>query len=339
QTQAQVYLTQLQKLHSRTPNKTIHLRSRLAEALILKASMRTRNRVKAEQLLMQVAEEDVIDYEITVEALLNICELFLTELQISNDPEVLNEIPNYLNRLQDIAQQQNSYWLLAETYWFQSKIALLNLDIREARRLLTQAQTIADKWGLRRLAIKISSDHDSLLEQLSKWDELKLRDAPLAERTKLARSKEFIEQVIRKKMAEIPVLPEEESIMLLILDKTGLTRFSKTFKSKSVVDDQLIGGFLSAIQSFSKHIFERTLDRIKLEKFTLLLKSEEPLQICYVLKGQTYTAQEKLARFIQRLRTTHPLWDTLTNPKNISRVLKASDQSLLEEMITQIFHS
>ncbi|MHA2293744.1 MAG: tetratricopeptide repeat protein, partial [Candidatus Hodarchaeales archaeon] len=91
QTRAQAYLNQLQQLHVRTPNKKIHLRSQLAEALVLKRSKRMRDKVQAQVLLNQIVNEEDIWFEWTALAIINYCDLLLFEVKSFGDPEVWTE--------------------------------------------------------------------------------------------------------------------------------------------------------------------------------------------------------------------------------------------------------
>jgi hypothetical protein len=80
--------------------------------------------------------------------------------------------------------------LITEIKLLQSRLALLSFDIKSARKLLSEAQHIADKYGLNRLSIKISNEHDKLLEQIDIWENLKNTDSPLSEYLKLAHLEE-----------------------------------------------------------------------------------------------------------------------------------------------------
>ncbi|MFX0092557.1 MAG: tetratricopeptide repeat protein [Candidatus Hodarchaeota archaeon] len=335
---ARQYLEYLQKINDTENIKLISQYSRVAEALVLKTSLRTRNQVKATDLLEQVMEEEIVDHEVTIITLLNLCDLLLIELKTSGNTEILPEVKSLTQQLLEIARQQNSFSLLAETYLLQTKLALMDLNIQEARRLLTQSQLIAEEKGLHRLAIKISNEHDSILDQLNKWEDLIERRASLTERANLARVDEQMERMLHQRGVEILELPEEEPVMFLILDDRGITLFSKSFSSQSTVDDQLIGGFLNAIQIFSTQIFDQMLDRVKLEEFTLLMKAEEPFQLCYVFKGQTYTAQQKLTRFIQVLRNT-VLWNSLLKFSQEGRALESTTHSSLEDLLKEVFNN
>ncbi|MFX0066458.1 MAG: tetratricopeptide repeat protein [Candidatus Hermodarchaeota archaeon] len=200
QPQAQTYLDQLQQLQARTPNKKIHLLSRLAEALVLKQSPRMTQKSQAQMILEEITNEDIIDFERTALALVHLCDLLLFELKTSGQPEVLQEVNALTQRLLESAKQQHSYWLLTETYVLQSRLALLDLDFQRGQRLLDQAQLLAEEKGLQRLAIKISSEQDQFQVQLAQWEQLLARQAPLKERLELAQLETQLMRMVQKQV-------------------------------------------------------------------------------------------------------------------------------------------
>ncbi|MFX0091033.1 MAG: tetratricopeptide repeat protein [Candidatus Hodarchaeota archaeon] len=333
---AQRYLQRLYQYNEKKENKIVNQFYQVAEALVLKMSTRSRKRVKAEELLKKVIEEEPVYHEVTVMAFLNLCDLLLTELRTSGSPEVLEEVQSLVAQLVKISKEQHSYWLLAETCMLQSKLALVELDLEGARHLLTQAQHIAEERRLGRLARKISSEHDVLLSQLSKWKEFINRNASLAERIELAQLEDFVMRMIRKRTDEPPEVLTEKSIMLLILDAKGLCLFSMPFLPKSTLDEHLMGGFLTAIQAFSTQVFSQSIDRVKLEDYTLLLMTRTPFLICYVFKGHSYTAQQKLTYFTNNLQANTAIWQALIQTSQEGRVLNSKMKVALEALITEI---
>ncbi|MFX0095146.1 MAG: tetratricopeptide repeat protein [Candidatus Hodarchaeota archaeon] len=337
--QTQYYLKQLEEINIQEDSKLISQFYRVAEALLLKTRPRTRNRIKAAELLEQVVKEDVVNHEVTVVALLNLCDLLLGELRLSGDPEVLDEVQNLVNRLFNIAKKQHSHSLLVETYLLQSKLALVNLNLEKTQRLLIQAQELAEEKGLQRLAIKVSYEHDELLRQLDKWKTLIQQKASISERIDLVQIEELLEQMIQKKTFKIPSLVAEDPVMALILDRGGITLFSKVFSSGSKFEEQLMGGFLMAIQSFSTQVFAQAVDRVKFEDYTLLMRAEEPFLVCYIFQGSSYFAQQKLSQFIHLLRNNDFVWQALVQVTSKGRLLSASDHILIEDMLTTAFKS
>ncbi len=310
---AQRYLKQLEEINDKEDNKTINSLYRFSKAIVLKTSPRIHNRAKAEELFKQIVQDEMIYADITICALLNLCELLLDELRITNEIEVLNELENLITQLLDIAESTGSNWVLAESYTLQGKLALLSLDLKGARRLLTQAQQIAEKQGMNLLAGKISIEHDNLLKELNTWESLKEQDVSLKERLELAHVDEQMDNLFWKRDFSSLEHSEEEPILLLVLSEGGIPIFSYVFSKEWSFEDDLFGGFLSAINSFSGELFSKGLDRAKFGEHTVLMKSVASFSICYLFKGQSYLAQKRITNFIKKFENTPEIWQTFNN--------------------------
>ncbi|MHA1461122.1 MAG: tetratricopeptide repeat protein [Promethearchaeota archaeon] len=181
------------------------------KALILKTSLRAKDRVKAEEIFKNIIEEweKESDFPILIKSLLNICGLLLVELRITNDIDVINEINPYVAKLLKFFERQQSYWFFVETYRLQAKLSLLTFNIKEARRFLIQAQQIAERFNISQLAIIVSKENEDLLKNLDAWKNLKEIDAPMADRIELARLDELIESMTQKRFAITSQILEE----------------------------------------------------------------------------------------------------------------------------------
>ncbi|MCK4382745.1 MAG: tetratricopeptide repeat protein, partial [Candidatus Lokiarchaeota archaeon] len=207
---AQQYLHDLEQLNTRLKNKQINLLYLFNKALLLKASPRTRNRGKAEEILDLILEDEDSSFGLILEALINLCELLLTELRMTNDLEVLEEINPLIARLLDIAEKSGSYSILCETYLLQAKLSLLTFNIKKAKRFLTQAQQIAERISHNLLAKKIAKENEDLLKKLDLWEKLKESGAPMADRLELARLDEKIVGIVYNRAILTPQVTEEK---------------------------------------------------------------------------------------------------------------------------------
>jgi len=197
--QAWKAIEQLEQIKNQLDDKTINLQYLLDKALVLKISSRSRNRIEAEDILKQIIEDKTIIFEDAIRILLNLCELLLTELRMTNDLSVLEEIDIYIVRLLEIAENSHSFILFAEIYFLKAKLALITLDMKNARRFLTQAQRVAERFGINQLAAKISKEHEKLLNQLMIWDDLREKEISLSDRMKLAGMNEQMEHLLRNR--------------------------------------------------------------------------------------------------------------------------------------------
>jgi tetratricopeptide (TPR) repeat protein len=171
------YLKQLEDLALTTDNKIVKHNYQLSKALILKSKGRPKYWTKAIDILEEIVSEPIATYETTLVALISLCEILLHEYSISGDEEVLVDLQTHASRLLDIAQKQNSYTLRVESYhiriislWLQGQHSKLDVNIQNARRLLHEARDLADSHGLLKLASKITTQYDGMLEKLENWD-------------------------------------------------------------------------------------------------------------------------------------------------------------------------
>ncbi|MFX1321597.1 MAG: tetratricopeptide repeat protein, partial [Promethearchaeota archaeon] len=207
---AKDYLGRMEKLSNQSESKRVKGNYQLCKALILKTSPRAHNRSESEEILRNIVNEEMVDFELTTDALINLCDLLLIELKITNDPELLEEIQNFITQLLNISESQNSYFLLAETYLLQSQISLLTLEIKKAQRYLIQAQQIAERFNLNHLKEKIAYQNEDLQRNLNLWDKLKEVGAPLADRLELARLEEQIGGMLQSRSVLTSQVKEEE---------------------------------------------------------------------------------------------------------------------------------
>ncbi|MHA1480476.1 MAG: hypothetical protein ACTSQZ_03525 [Candidatus Thorarchaeota archaeon] len=339
---AQNYLDLLEKANEVTGRGVpfIDLRYRVAQALMLRKSKRTTSRAKAEEQLKELVDMTLTDDPLSIVVLLNLSETLLEELKTSKDSKLLTDIQEIINRLLKLAQKQQSFLLEAETYVLQSKFTLLELDLVGARRFLTKAQNIADTHQLHTIAAKISNEHDDLLEELVQWEEVTdgSKECDIACRVSAAGFEKQTSRMMGRIPVEADVTEQEEPVSLFLLTEGGLTAFVKTFSTATEVHQDLIGGFLNAIQSFTAEVFAESIDRIKLENYTLLIKFKIPYTIVYVIRGPAYPASQKLNHFIQDLYSNTNCWDALVRTNDtglmVNETIRTSIESILSQTIT-----
>ncbi len=204
-----------------------NLMYRAGRALVLKTSKRLPDKMEALNIFQEIAEEPHSVYKVTVEAIINLTDLLLYELKITGNEDLLGELDHYCNRLLEIADKQNSHSLLAETYWLQSKLALLKLNIQEAQTLLLKAQSIAEEQGFKALANSIGYDHYSFFSQLQKWEEFLAGNVSLKRRIELAQLEDLVVKLIYKQPKDAP----EKLQFSLILQLSFQGRLSVACKS------------------------------------------------------------------------------------------------------------
>ncbi|MHA2088083.1 MAG: tetratricopeptide repeat protein, partial [Promethearchaeota archaeon] len=304
---AREYMARFQKynIEKKIPSFIFYL----SKARLLISSNRTRDRADAERELRKIIEssgEKSKFYSLSFSpvytpALIELSDLYFEEYKTTHNSEILEEIQPLIKKLLKESKRVNSYSLQAHTYLLQAKLSLLDMNIGDARRNITKAQRIAEGHGLQLLARSISIEHDKLLEYLDKLKSTKESDVLISERVDIASLSTIIERMQGKRTLDPPEMIDEEPFLLLIIGQDGITYFSHPFMEDWDFDD-LFGSFMSAFNKFSSEIFEKSIDRIKIDENLILIKPVKPFLVCYVIKGQSYPALQKLNRFSDAIK-------------------------------------
>ncbi|MFX1572821.1 MAG: tetratricopeptide repeat protein [Promethearchaeota archaeon] len=334
---AKQYLGKLEIVTNKTESKAFTQAYQIAKALVWKKSGRIRYLTDAEKLLNKIISTDIAAPILYHLSIINLCELYLEELNITNNQEVLDDLDPLISKMLLAAERHHSYLWLAETKLLQAKLALIQMKIDDTKKLLTQAQRIAELNGLNLLALKISEEHDKLLEQVSVWEKLKEENAPMSERIKLASFDGLFDRMEGKSVVKPPKLVHEVPVLLLIIGEGGFPLFSNQFSKKWAFEEDLLSSFLTAFNTFSGEFFSKGLDRAKFGEYTILLRTVNTFSVCYIFKGQTYLAKQRLRKFTEQIFNITPIWQTLNKFYNTSRIVELNDIPALEPLITEIF--
>ena len=229
--QAKKNFKHLEQVNSKVKEKEVEICYRLGKALILKNQLRFRSMGKAEKILKELIGEGVFLIDLTRTALVNLCDILLYEYRVTSNLEILNELEPLVTHLLSIADKIQSHRLQAETYLFQAKLALLSFDVKKSRRFLTQAQQIAERHNLNKIALEISSEHNNLIDRLELWEQLKNSKAPISERFELAQMSEQMERmqrslvIVKTQIIEDKVAIHKERKICLVC-RSEVLRFS-----------------------------------------------------------------------------------------------------------------
>ncbi len=318
------YMTILENIKQNNDNKILKCRYMIIKALFLTHSGRIRDTGRAMDILYELINEEVVDHELKVITMLSYFELLVKELRSNKNLEIINEIDQLSEKLQDIATQQNSKMLLADIYWLRAQVEIIKQNIKQAKIYLTQAQFIAEENELTKLAKKISFEHDKLLthEISLKRNKPLLSDIIDEITPNLEQTSSDIK--IQREVEEID-LPEETAIKLMLISPTNSSTFySRTFKKNkhNMKNEQLISSFIRAIQGFSGEIFERKLERIKLEEYTITIDIEPDVILAYIYIGQSFSSQMKIKQFISNMYDDSQIIDSIKelNDKGLSPI-------------------
>jgi tetratricopeptide (TPR) repeat protein len=200
------YFERFTQFYQKTPESQQFLNQgyKLAEALILKTSVRIKDKARAQQLFQEIiidknVKMNLLNYlaDSKKTALLNLCELLLFELKSSSDEitgehEIFQEVKLILSNLASRAQEQLSFPLLVDVTILQAKLALIQGHPTEAMEYLAQAKLTAEECNLQLLYNRVITEENHLKTQLSVWETLIKENAPLTRRLAQAQVEEYL---------------------------------------------------------------------------------------------------------------------------------------------------
>ncbi|MFW9895985.1 MAG: tetratricopeptide repeat protein [Candidatus Thorarchaeota archaeon] len=334
---ARIYLRQLENLTNKLESSVFNNVYLIAKALVLKKGGRIRHRTEAELILKKISEKEIESPMLYILASVNLCEIFLEELSVTNNEEVLDELNPLINRLLIYAEKEYAFPWLVEGKLLQAKLALIQLEFNKAQQVLTQAQKIAEIHELNLLASKISNEHDNLLEQLNDWINLQKIDAPMSDRIKLSSINEVVNRMQGKSAIGKINAIHEEPVLLLIMGEGGFLLFSTQFGNERKLEEELVSGFITAFNNFSSELFSKGLDRAKSGEYMMLIETAAPFLLCYLFKGQTYLAKQKLSKFAVDIKKIANIWQTLKKCYESNQTIDLKNLPSLELLIKEIF--
>ncbi|TFH31206.1 MAG: tetratricopeptide repeat protein [Promethearchaeota archaeon] len=334
QDQVNLYLNEFQKVCLNNDNIRIMQRYQLAHALFLKSSDELRLKFQAQEIFKEIATGPVLEHELTQLALLNQCDLLLSELLITRKLEILDEISPLLDKLIYVADNQHSYFMLAKAFLLKAKLAIIGMDIDQARIYLSSAQKYAMDHQLDFVAIQISEEHDKLLDQQDVWESLPDKSISIEERIQISGVNFQLLRKIREKTNDMEPQKTEIPVAFILMNDCGPMIFTEKFESNFDYNDQLFGGVLSALHTYCEELFSRSFDRAKFGKYTIILYSKSPILFAYVFIGASYEAQKRLSSFIDKLGKNQNLWAQIEASVDANNVLKGE---ILQEFL-QMFY-
>jgi tetratricopeptide (TPR) repeat protein len=339
---AKELLDKFKQIIEKVESKYVIQTYQLSEALFLKESRKERDRNRAEVLLERLIEEDIVNYIIKIDALLNLCDILLWDIRKSDEAEfeeeILEELNEYVAMLVQTAEKQNSFTLAVESLFLQSQLALLELDTQEAQIALMKALDIANENGLEKLAVKISNEYDVLLDQLDTWEDFTLKLPTIAEKLELTHIEDKLEEIIKRRtVATVDTeIGEEFPVIFLILSLEGTIIFSEQF------DESLTPQFKEEVLKNVREYVpqEKTsekMGRFRIKDYVCLLKDFEGLIFCYLFIGKSYSGVQKLEKFTKVLSKKTLITNILVESLDSQKSLEYDDRLKITEILDNVF--
>lgn len=99
-------------------------------------------------------------------------------------------------------------------------------------------------------------------------------------------------------------ISKDKPVFFLILNKAGISIYSRIYVRKNV-DDQLVSGFITAINQIGKAVFSYSpgnIDSIIFENYSIKILHDEFLNFVYSFSGHSFFANNRLKETVKKLK-------------------------------------
>ncbi|MCY3414390.1 MAG: tetratricopeptide repeat protein [Candidatus Heimdallarchaeota archaeon] len=290
----------------------------LAKILTLKESDRLQHKAEAQILANQILEEPMTDFRIRHEATFAMLDLLFEEFINSNNKVIQAEIEQKLGMLLDEAKKEYAVEIQLKVIILQSKLKLLNDEVKLARFMLNQASKQAIERGYQIIAQQITSE----LMQIEDKRRISLDQVKSFFKTLLFGQKKLDEN-------EVPML------FMIISSSNGTSILSEKF-NQDHLDDQLISAFLSAINAFVSEAFNQSgiVDRIKFREYNIVLQPAYNSTLAYIVQGESYKSTQRMLVMADRISNSSKIKGEIDQAVKTGIEL---DSKLLLSYISEIF--
>ncbi|NHK30954.1 MAG: hypothetical protein FK730_06345 [Asgard group archaeon] len=200
---AEEYFRELKQLHDDSDNPHVKIRYQFAQILMLKESSKAQDWFKAIDLIEQLLADEIFAEYNYYDAMYNLVELRLKELQLTADKEILVEVKKQIDKIQSYAEKDNQSYLATNLYRLKSQLALIELDVELAIEFLVTAKTIATERNYHLIVDNIQKDLAKIDEQKKMWINLQEQQAPLKDALKQIKIDNSARQIAGDTIVEV----------------------------------------------------------------------------------------------------------------------------------------
>jgi len=208
--EANAFFAQFKKLSDELNYKHINQRRFFIEALFLKSSENVRDALKAEFAFEQLLKED-LSHVLQTQVLLNLCELNVLSLENNYDENLLDKIRDKIDLLQELATKTQSFSFIVQTLLLQAKIALIDLNVSKAKKLMSEALIIAEEKGLKSLELVVLEEKEVLAKQSINLEKVHLSQIEIVKKKEIGKLNESLNILKRDSFVELKRTETAES--------------------------------------------------------------------------------------------------------------------------------
>ncbi len=298
----------------------------LAIAFYHKYSNIMRDRVKSEQILKQLNNNKILEYQYQRLILIHLIEYYLFELAIFNDERIIVDINIFLAELDELDTPAGLEFFEVEKILLKSKLMEVEGKYEEAEQLTLEGIEICDQYQF----YTVKSKFEDLKEKIASRKMLTVKreiNMMAVDEMQLLIG-DIIQYKLKsdKKKIFIPVFFQ-------IIAEGGISLYAKELTDNLNLNESLISNFLSAINSFVVEILERPgkMELIKMEEYNISLKIEDGVLFTFMYKGDAIEVNILIDRIVRQI-ISHDSYIKLKSYVVSKNTSKFVDEILIREL-------
>jgi hypothetical protein len=136
----------------------------------------------------------------------------------------------------------------------------------------------------------------------------------------LNNSKKHTSEKTEKKSKKYEV---DKSLFVLVMDVCGLCLYFRNLSKCTVVNEQLLASYLSALINFGKTILKNStnLNLMAFDNQSILIKKYNLFYFIYGFQGNIVSSKQRFDLFVYRLMTIEDIWNEFLKVRTSGKML------------------
>ncbi|MDH5402248.1 MAG: tetratricopeptide repeat protein [Candidatus Heimdallarchaeota archaeon] len=307
----------------------------VSKGILLIAKNRLKSLAEAENIFLSLNKNIDTPFDEIQYSMLYLCDIYVREIKLTGNITALSDLKETLNKLNQFAEERKIFHLQIETMLIQTRILILEFEFTQADELLDDAITFAQEKGLIQLTLKIIEEQ-SILREMSKNNTLLSIDKDINSRLKSVEFDMLFEKFIQGRQ-RVNYIIHELPVTFIVITISGTVKFTIRFEEQSLLREELIGNFLSAINLFGQEVFanKNNIAEIVHGNYNIVIKNEGELLFCYIYRGTSIESKPRMVKIVDTIRQNNEVWENLTENYHIS--VNMTNYPYLEQEIKALF--
>lgn len=172
----------------------IQLAHDLAKGTYLKTSKRSREKIKAEEILVNLIEYNQSNIYYTLEAIPMLIELLLVEYQSYQENEVLEEIHQYLEKMTSVAKASSMIESIVKGKLIQAQLASIEGNFEFAEKIIESTLIMTEENNLSYFSNQIKEVKSKLENEFDEMQELTKKNVSFGQRLEKSNLINYLQQ-------------------------------------------------------------------------------------------------------------------------------------------------